>query len=163
MRPGLAGCDGPVAISEAKSIFRYTGAAAVDPTSTASTISTGCNDMSFNMYRPETVPNGNLALNPVQNIGVQVPTATTPIFWTVNNSPLRVDWIDPLLAKVRDSDTNYDPRENVLVIGNTGWTYWVIQQNITVGPRLPHPIHLHGHDFYVVAAGTGSYTSATLK
>lgn len=30
------------------------------------------------------------------------------------------------------------------------WQYWVIQQNSTA-PPLPHPIHLHGHDFYVLA------------
>ncbi|KAH7061698.1 Cupredoxin [Paraphoma chrysanthemicola] len=175
VRPGGAGCDGPVAVTEAKSIFRYTGASAVNPTSTAYTISTGCTDASFTMYRSQTVPNGNLALNPVQSIGFQGPTATTPIFWTVNSSPLRVDWIDPLLAKVRDGDTNYDPRENVRIVGNTGWTYWVVQQDITAGPRLPHPIHLHGHEyvitltqsrkrigFYVIGQGTGSYSSATL-
>lgn len=163
VRPGGGGCDGPVAIAEAKSIFRYTGAPASNPTTTAYTISTGCNDASVTMYRSETVPNGNLALNPVQNIGFSPPTATTPIFWRVNTSPLRVDWIDPLVAKIRDSDTSYDTRENVRTIGNTGWTYWVVtQENLNPGPRIPHPIHLHGHDFYVIGQGAGSYTTATL-
>jgi hypothetical protein len=32
------------------------------------------------------------------------------------------------------------------------WQYWVIQQDTTnnTAPPLPHPIHLHGHDFYVL-------------
>lgn len=28
--------------------------------------------------------------------------------------------------------------------------YWVIQQDPSIPAALPHPIHLHGHDFYVL-------------
>lgn len=31
------------------------------------------------------------------------------------------------------------------------WQYWVIQQDNTTAPPVPHPIHLHGHDFFVLA------------
>lgn len=30
------------------------------------------------------------------------------------------------------------------------WQYWVIQQASGTTPPLAHPIHLHGHDFYVL-------------
>jgi FtsP/CotA-like multicopper oxidase with cupredoxin domain len=33
----------------------------------------------------------------------------------------------------------------------------VIQQTASA-PPIPHPIHLHGHDFYVIGAGTGVYS-----
>jgi FtsP/CotA-like multicopper oxidase with cupredoxin domain len=31
------------------------------------------------------------------------------------------------------------------------WQYWVIQQDNVTAPPVPHPIHLHGHDFFVLA------------
>ena len=31
------------------------------------------------------------------------------------------------------------------------WQYWVIQQDNSTAPPVPHPIHLHGHDFFVLA------------
>lgn len=31
------------------------------------------------------------------------------------------------------------------------WQYWVIQQDNATAPPVPHPIHLHGHDFFVLA------------
>lgn len=34
------------------------------------------------------------------------------------------------------------------------WTYVVIETSMSV----PHPIHLHGHDFVVLAQGSGTYT-----
>jgi hypothetical protein len=114
------------------------------------------------MYRSTTVPTGNINSNPAQTIGFQLPTASTPIFWTVNSSPLQVNWTYPILAKVRDGVSTFNSRENVRIVSNTGWTYWVVTQDPNIGPKLPHPIHLHGHDFYVIGQGTGSYTSATL-
>lgn len=32
-------------------------------------------------------------------------------------------------------------------------------QQASTNPPLPHPIHLHGHDFWVLAQGTGTYSS----
>ena len=44
-----------------------------------------------------------------------------------------------------------------LMIGQ--WQYWVIQQSYINGtgpPPVPHPIHLHGHDFYILDSQAGS-------
>jgi FtsP/CotA-like multicopper oxidase with cupredoxin domain len=37
------------------------------------------------------------------------------------------------------------------------WSYWIIQ---TGGN---HPIHLHGHDFYILGTGIGTFTNDTVK
>jgi hypothetical protein len=35
------------------------------------------------------------------------------------------------------------------------WAYLIIKTSMTI----PHPIHLHGHDFYVLAQGTAAFSS----
>jgi hypothetical protein len=40
------------------------------------------------------------------------------------------------------------------------WTYWVIQQAVGA-PPIPHPIHLHGHDMYVLGTGAGQFNVDT--
>jgi FtsP/CotA-like multicopper oxidase with cupredoxin domain len=46
------------------------------------------------------------------------------------------------------------------------WSYWIIQKDTAQGtPPIPHPIHLHGHDFYLLgasAANAGQFTTADI-
>jgi Multicopper oxidase len=37
------------------------------------------------------------------------------------------------------------------------WQYWVVQSDAS-NPALPHPIHLHGHNFYVLGQGSGTWS-----
>jgi hypothetical protein len=39
------------------------------------------------------------------------------------------------------------------------WSFWIIQAVPTIAPPIPHPIHLHGHDFYVLGTGTGIFNN----
>lgn len=36
-------------------------------------------------------------------------------------------------------------------------TYWIIQEPANTRVPIPHPIHLHGHDFYVLGRGHGVF------
>jgi hypothetical protein len=36
------------------------------------------------------------------------------------------------------------------------WTYWVIQQAENA-PPIAHPIHLHGHDMFLLGTGDGQF------
>jgi len=49
--------------------------------------------------------------------------------------------------------------DNGLTITGTGWTFWLLQNDTP----LPHPVHLHGHDFWVVGYGSGSGAGVTLN
>jgi hypothetical protein len=40
------------------------------------------------------------------------------------------------------------------------WFYLLIEE---IGLPVPHPIHLHGHDFYVLGAGNGPYAGEPLQ
>jgi Multicopper oxidase len=47
------------------------------------------------------------------------------------------------------------------------WTFWIIQEPGTSPVKLFHPVHLHGHDFWVLGSGLGIFdpkaNATTLK
>ncbi|KAI0390094.1 multicopper oxidase [Xylariaceae sp. FL0594] len=82
------------------------------------------------------------------------------VVWQVNNSSIDVDWDRPVLDYVLTGNTSYPRSENVVVVNQRNvWTFWVIENQSVV----PHPMHLHGHDFLVLGASVdnaGSFTTA---
>lgn len=42
------------------------------------------------------------------------------------------------------------------------WNYWLIVNDPTASP-IPHPIHLHRYDFFVIGSDIGSYNETTAK
>lgn len=61
-----------------------------------------------------------------------------------------VDWSTPSLLQISrgNGTANWSPSENVYLLPDANkWVYWVIDTTL----QIPHPIHLHGHDFYILA------------
>jgi FtsP/CotA-like multicopper oxidase with cupredoxin domain len=76
--------------------------------------------------------------------------------WTLNSTSMLVYWDDPTLMQIMDGETEYEKSNAVVKLPNANeWVYVVISTALAV----PHPIHLHGHDFFVIAQGTGPYSS----
>ncbi|KAF2120016.1 laccase [Lophiotrema nucula] len=147
---GLA-CDGPNAnAANIKSIFRYEGAPTVNPNSTGPALPTGCHDQEGIVpYVKTTIPQGQpdeLKLNFSQTAALG-----NLVQWSINDSPLLVDYSYPTLQHVLSDNDTFAGHQNVYTVGEKNkWQYWVIQQTPKTTPPLPHPIHLHGHDFYVL-------------
>ncbi|EOA85322.1 uncharacterized protein SETTUDRAFT_163983 [Exserohilum turcica Et28A] len=156
LRVGTGGtCDGPNAnAANIRSIFRYAGAPSTDPTTTGE-LPTGCYDeTNIVPYAKTTVPqempeqltvgfNPNYTSDVTQNQGL--------VQWLVNGNPMAIDLEVPTLQSVLDGNVTFGNNRHVFAVDETNkWQYWVIQQTAT-NPPLPHPIHLHGHDFYVLA------------
>ncbi|KAF2450100.1 multicopper oxidase [Karstenula rhodostoma CBS 690.94] len=76
--------------------------------------------------------------------------------WYLNSTTMAVDWNDPTLSQILNGETTYNTSDAVISLptANT-WIYLAIETTFAV----PHPIHLHGHDFFVLAQGDGSYSS----
>lgn len=75
--------------------------------------------------------------------------------WTINNVSIDVAWEKPTLRYVQERNTSYPTNASVIVVDEAHqWTFWVIQNNL----GLPHPFHLHGHDFLHLGTGTGIFT-----
>lgn len=79
------------------------------------------------------------------------------VLWTINGTSMMIDPAEPTLEYMAKGNSNYPKNYNLVKISDTAaWTYWVIQQAVGA-PGLPHPIHLHGHDMYVLGTGAGQF------
>jgi FtsP/CotA-like multicopper oxidase with cupredoxin domain len=78
--------------------------------------------------------------------------------WYLNSTTMVAEWTNPTLLQVLNGNTTYDTSNAVIELPTADeWVYMVIETSLAV----PHPIHLHGHDFFVLAQGSGSYSSDT--
>lgn len=93
-----------------------------------------------------------------------LPSDDSPLLlWTINSSSIRVQWEKPVLDYVLEGNTSYPSRENLVIVNQKNvWTYWVIQN----ASPLEHPMHLHGHDLYVLGVSErdeGVFTEADIS
>jgi len=166
-----AGCGTNANNGNIKSIFSYSGATAGNPTSLATTYTQRCTDeTSLVPFWDSYVPSTNLTadqfgiLDVAIEIGVQT-DGSSIVTWGVNFSALSVDWEKPILDYVLTDNTSYPSTENLISLTNEGqYYYWVIQEAAGLGFsfNVPHPIHLHGHDFFVLGTGVGTFSSSDI-
>ncbi|PHH90539.1 hypothetical protein CDD83_3344 [Cordyceps sp. RAO-2017] len=78
--------------------------------------------------------------------------------WTLNSTTMVVDWGNPTLNQIMDRVTTFEVSNAVIALPEPNKLFSMVIQ--TTLP-IPHPIHLHGHDFFVLAQGVGNYSSAT--
>ena len=95
--------------------------------------------------------------------------------FTMGGTSLQINWDDPTLLLAEKADPSYPGSYNVLEVNGTDdtvslndvmradflqWIYFVVQSVAPVA--LPHPLHLHGHDFLQLAKGTGVFNESVL-
>jgi hypothetical protein len=75
----------------------------------------------------------------------------------MNNSSFRANYNNPilLLSKTGNDSYPYDPEWNVYNFGSNSSIRIVINNLGAV--RLTHPMHLHGHNFFVESVGAGAW------
>ncbi|KAJ5302409.1 hypothetical protein N7508_007272 [Penicillium antarcticum] len=75
--------------------------------------------------------------------------------WKLNSTSIHIDRTDPMLLEVYRGHHSWANASGVVELSRKNvWIYVVIETSMSV----PHPIHLHGHDFVVLARGSGTYT-----
>ncbi|KAL8747700.1 MAG: hypothetical protein Q9190_000441 [Brigantiaea leucoxantha] len=89
--------------------------------------------------------------------------------WVLANNTMNIDWREPSVEKLigLSDNPNFDPEYSPITLDfETGeWVYFVIVNNYTLStannlrtdPPSVHPIHLHGHDFVILAQGEGPF------
>ena len=141
-------------------IFSYDGAPAGEPTSTGVPKPVDCNEPSpLVPYVPNNVLKDTfvsqaktLPINATKGESNLTTNNQNIVYWGINSTAIDVDWKKPILSYVQEGNTDYPVTENIIELNSTDettWTYWIIQQALG-SPRVPHPIHLHGHDFYIL-------------
>lgn len=67
------------------------------------------------------------------------------------------------MSYLMSGNTSYPELYNVVDTNSEGsWNYWLIYSDPSVF-GLPHPIHLHGHDFFVIGSGPGTFDESTAQ
>ncbi|KAK3314568.1 Cupredoxin [Apodospora peruviana] len=145
-------------------IVRYDASSTADPTSTSNvTITTSCLDEPA----ASLVPHVALDVTNIPNITLEDLSFTFDTYfkWTVNTSSLLLDWANPTVERILNGDPIFPTPYNVVPVGPPAsnstpeWAVLVIQDLSGIG--LAHPIHLHGHDFWVLAQSTGVFDGTT--
>ncbi|RMZ76593.1 hypothetical protein DV737_g4735, partial [Chaetothyriales sp. CBS 132003] len=78
--------------------------------------------------------------------------------WYLNSTTMVADWEDPTLLQVYNNATSFNTSDAVIQLEDADeWAYVVIETTLAI----PHPIHLHGFDFFILAQGSGTYSSNT--
>ncbi|KAH7135804.1 multicopper oxidase [Dendryphion nanum] len=133
----------------------YYGSSPSDPSTSAYSYEDSCDDETDNLvpYLQKTVESGSTTLE-TATVGFN----SDRLFrWYLNSTTMLVEWADPTLMQILNGSTTYDTSDAVIELPTANeWVFIAIQTTLAV----PHPIHLHGHDFFIVAQGTGTYSSS---
>ncbi|KAM0449323.1 hypothetical protein ACHAO4_007670 [Trichoderma viride] len=139
----------------------YYGSSAATPTTTAYSYTDSCTDEDTSNLVPflsKTVSSQTTTVGEAVTLGKN---SNNLFKWFLNSTTMVVDWADPTLLQVYNNVSTFNTSNAVISLPNANeWVYVVISTEISV----PHPVHLHGFDFYVLAQGTGTYSdSVTLN
>lgn len=75
-----------------------------------------------------------------------------------------IEWDRPTLQYLIEGNYSFPQVYNLIEIpAGRQWTYWIIQETDGASTRvpIPHPMHLHGHDFYILGSGSGIFDKNT--
>ncbi|KAF2167002.1 multicopper oxidase [Zasmidium cellare ATCC 36951] len=89
------------------------------------------------------------------------PNATGQMVWMMNNQSFRADYNQPILLLANAGNTSYpdQPEWNVYNYGNAVSVRLILT---SIAP-LHHPMHLHGHNFWVLAEGYGEWDGTIVR
>lgn len=83
--------------------------------------------------------------------------------WKFNKAGIVANWDDPTLSYIAMHNSSYPVTAAVIEIPRgEQWAYYVIQVRGSLASYLAHPMHLHGHDYYVLGRGLGVFNRTHL-
>lgn len=152
-------CSGNENPGNIKGIVYY-GAATATPTTTAPDYEDSCEDMDAALLVPR-VPQAAGAMDSLNSQAATAGLNDDGFFrWYLNSTTMIVDWGNPTLLQLDNGQREFEASNAVVVLDEAeAWAYTVIQTTLAV----PHPIHLHGHDFHLLGQGTGAYNGSALN
>lgn len=159
-------------LGNANGIIRYKGSdESAEPTSVYVPYKDACEDeplASTVPYVSKTVDPSTFAAQastlPVNLSAVDI-GGETLYRWFLNENSMKINWSEPTLMQVASgksqynipTDVSYNQSESLVILPNANvWTFWIIQNELAV----PHPMHLHGHDFSLLGNGNGTFTAS---
>jgi FtsP/CotA-like multicopper oxidase with cupredoxin domain len=155
VQPGSCGRNAMLSTGKTLgAILHYENATDANPTTTGVTMKTACEDeLSSNLvpFVPNSVPKDIIGSSTQGTLDLksQLPNGTKPFRWLIDSTPHIVDWNNPTLETILAGSQNFGANANVHSMQTVnGWYLWCIQSTANV--KLAHPMHLHGHDYYIL-------------
>ena len=145
-------------------IVRYDASSTSDPTTTAWTSAEDSGDDCADEPMASLVPYLAIA-------ATDAPTNTTDFdvslfisggidLWEMGATTFVSQWNYPSLLQVSEGNDTWGAAQNVYQYPSANtWAYMVIQ----TANQVPHPMHMHGHDFWVIGQGDGTYDATTVS
>ncbi|KAF2195149.1 multicopper oxidase [Zopfia rhizophila CBS 207.26] len=152
---------------QGRAIWTYQNTTVADPTTNAQpNPPTGCNNVRSTPKTAVNVPSQQFA-NQAQTLPVAFETVVTNgqniVLWTINGTSMIIDPGKPTVQYIAQGNSSFPPSYNLVEVPQaTQWTYWIIQQAVGA-PPIAHPIHLHGHDSFVLGTGSGQFSAANIN
>jgi FtsP/CotA-like multicopper oxidase with cupredoxin domain len=153
-------CSGTIQALDVKAIVNYAGFSGT-PTSTAYNYTNECVDEPLASLVPVVPLNVGPADVTEGTFDVVVQANPVNLFkWYISGTTFFSEYNEPTLLDIFENNTLPDISGSLQIDLPTAdeMVYVIIESPIP----LPHPIHLHGHDFWVLASGTGSYDSTVV-
>ncbi|KAG9231962.1 putative laccase-2 [Amylocarpus encephaloides] len=142
-----------------KGILRYDSTSASDPTTSAYDYTDDCDDEAMTDLVPYYSMDAEDATTS-DDEAVSVGKSGSIFKWYMAATTFAVTWEDPTLLQIYEdpTSTSWTDSQHVVQLDTADeWVYFVI----TTTQTIPHPIHLHGHDFYILAQAEGAYSDTT--
>ncbi|KAL9082176.1 MAG: hypothetical protein Q9159_006641 [Coniocarpon cinnabarinum] len=148
-----------------QAIVRYEGGTDSTPTSPDTAMGGSCDAPgTLTPYVSNTVGSEDAFKSQARSLDINLgksgiaPQNQNIVVWGVNVTAIDVQWQNPTLEYVLTDNTSYPTTENLIELSCPEiWVYWIIQE-VESGPvSIYHPMHLHGHDFYELGSGLGTF------
>lgn len=139
--------------ANAVGIIRYNASSTAVPTTLpATTYASSCLDEDVS----DLVPYLALDATPSTPSNIAI-AAGTGGSWTINGNTLQVNWSDPSILMEYQNSSIFPSTYNVFALptANT-WVSYLIS---ATGAGARHPLHLHGHDFWILGQSSTAYVS----
>ncbi|RDW63788.1 extracellular dihydrogeodin oxidase [Coleophoma cylindrospora] len=154
--------------SDMTGIVRYDSASTSSPTSMSSVeVPKTCSEESLVGLVPYLkLDVNNIAGTTVEDVNYQI-TSASLFQWTINSSSLVVDWSNPTLRQVFNNVSVFPTPYNVVAVDKKSptedeWAVLVVENKAAAAfGGIAHPIHLHGHDFWILAQENTTWDGTT--
>lgn len=149
-------CSDNDSADDIKGIIRYDSSSTSEPTTSAYTYTDSCLDEDVSNLVPYVALDAETD-SVEDDFAVSVGRSNNVFKWFMAATTFVAEWENPTILQVVNDLTNYTDSSHVISLDTANeWVYFIIETTNTV----PHPIHLHGHDFSILAQGSGTYAAA---
>ncbi|PQE10386.1 multicopper oxidase protein [Rutstroemia sp. NJR-2017a WRK4] len=139
-------------------IIRYDSSSTDDPTTSAYDFTDSCDDEAIGTVVPYlalAASTGDVENDEAVTLG----QANNEIYWYMAGTSFLSQWDYPTVLQAAEGNDTWGTDQHVVQLPTANeWVYFIIQTAFAQA----HPIHLHGHDFWVLAQGTGTYDASTV-